>query len=102
MDYKDKIVKRFENPKNVGSLDKNDENVGIGLVGAPSCGDLMKLSIKINPETEIIEEAKFLTFGCGAAISSSDLVCELIKNKGVSEAENIKNVQIVEELSLPP
>src|SRR3990167_9729525 len=99
MVYSNKVVERFENPQHVGSLDKNDENVGVGLVGSPSCGDLVKLTIKINPETETIEDAKFKTFGCSAAIASSEYMCEMIIKKEVNEAEKISNKSIVEELS---
>lgn len=102
MAYSDKVLDHYNNPRNVGSLDKNDPNVGTGLVGAPECGDVMKLQIKVNPETGIIEDAKFKTFGCGSAIASSSLATELIKGKTIDEALQIKNTVIVNELSLPP
>ncbi len=101
MAYSDKVVDHYENPRNVGALDKNDENVGTGLVGAPACGDVMKLQIKVSPEG-IIEDAKFKTFGCGSAIASSSLVTEWVKGKTVDEAATIKNTQIAEYLALPP
>ena len=101
MAYSDKIQDHFNNPRNVGSLDKNDPNVGTGVVGAPECGDVMKLQIKVN-ENGVIEDAKFKTFGCGSAIASSSLATEWLKGKTLDEAEQIKNTQIVEELSLPP
>ncbi|GIU79544.1 MAG: iron-sulfur cluster assembly scaffold protein IscU [Bryobacteraceae bacterium] len=102
MAYSDKVLDHYNNPRNVGSLDKNDPNVGTGLVGAPECGDVMKLQIKVNPETGIIEDAKFKTFGCGSAIASSSLATELIKGKTLDEAMQLKNTVIVNELSLPP
>lgn len=102
MAYTDKVLEHYQNPRNVGSFAKNDENVGTGVVGAPECGDVMKLQLKINPETEIIEDARFKTFGCGSAIASSSYVTELVKGKTVSEAYQIKNSQIAQELSLPP
>lgn len=102
MAYTDKVLEHYQNPRNVGSFAKNDENVGTGVVGAPECGDVMKLQLKINPETEIIEDARFKTFGCGSAIASSSYVTELVKGKTVAEAYQIKNSQIVQELSLPP
>jgi len=102
MAYSDKVLDHYNNPRNVGSLDKNDPNVGTGLVGAPECGDVMKLQIKVNPETGIIEDAKFKTFGCGSAIASSSLATELLKGKTVEEALELKNTVIVNELSLPP
>ena len=101
MAYSDKVVEHAENPKNVGTLDKNDPNVGTGLVGAPACGDVMRLQIKVG-EGGVIEDAKFKTFGCGSAIASSSLATEWIKGKTVDEAEAIKNVDIVKELDLPP
>jgi nitrogen fixation protein NifU and related proteins len=101
MAYDSKVVDHFENPRNVGTLDKTDPNVGTGLVGAPACGDVMRLQIKVNDEG-IIEDAKFKTFGCGSAIASSSLVTEWIKTKTVEEATKITNQQIVAELSLPP
>ena len=102
MAYSDKVVDHYTNPRNVGSLDKKDPNVGTGLVGAPECGDVMKLQVKINPETNIIEDAKFKTFGCGSAIASSSLATEWLKGRSVDEALAIKNTQIVKELNLPP
>ena len=102
MAYSDKVVDHYNNPRNVGSLDKNDPAVGTGLVGAPECGDVMKLQMKINPETQVIEEAKFKTFGCGSAIASSSLATEWVKGKTVEEALAIKNTDIVKELALPP
>ena len=102
MSYSEKVLDHFENPRNVGSLDKNDPDVGTGLTGAPACGDLLKLQIKVDPETNIILEAKFKAFGCGSAIASSSLATEMIIGKSLEEAENIKNTQIVEELNLPP
>src|SRR5579885_1364397 len=101
MAYSEKVVDHYENPRNIGSLDKNDPGVGTGLVGAPACGDVMKLQIKVNAEG-IIEDAKFKTFGCGSAIASSSLVTEWVKGKSVDEASGIKNTQIAEELALPP
>jgi nitrogen fixation NifU-like protein len=102
MAYSDKVIDHYENPRNVGTLDKEDSNVGTGLVGAPACGDVMRLQLKINPDTEIIEDAKFKTFGCGSAIASSSLITEWVKGKTVGEAMELKNTQIVEELNLPP
>ena len=102
MAYSDKVVDHYNNPRNVGSLDKKDPSVGTGLVGAPECGDVMKLQIKINPETQIIEEAKFKTFGCGSAIASSSLATEWLKGRTVDDALAIKNTAIVKELNLPP
>ena len=102
MAYSDKVIDHYNNPRNVGSLDKKDPNVGTGLVGAPECGDVMKLQIKINPETQMIEDAKFKTFGCGSAIASSSLATEWLKGRTVDEALTIKNTQIVKELNLPP
>ena len=102
MAYSNKVVDHYENPRNVGSLPKDDPNVGTGLVGAPECGDVMKLQIKVNPETGVIDDAKFKTFGCGSAIASSSLATEWLKGKTVEEALAIKNTEIVEELSLPP
>ncbi len=101
MAYSDKVVDHYNNPRNVGSLDKNDQTVGTGIVGAPECGDVMKLQIKVD-EGGLIEDAKFKTFGCGSAIASSSLATEWLKGKTVDEAEEIKNTQIVEELNLPP
>lgn len=102
MAYSDKVIDHYNNPRNVGNLDKKDPNVGTGLVGAPECGDVMKLQIKINPETNVIEDAKFKTFGCGSAIASSSLATEWLKGRTVKEALTIKNVEIVKELNLPP
>ena len=102
MAYSDKVVEHYENPRNVGSLDKNDESVGTGMVGAPACGDVMKLQIKVNPATGLIEDAKFKTYGCGSAIASSSLVTEWVKGKSLDEALTIKNTHIAEELALPP
>ena len=102
MAYSDKVVDHYNNPRNVGALPKEDRNVGTGLVGAPECGDVMKLQIKVNEHTEIIEEAKFKTFGCGSAIASSSLATEWVKGKTLAEALEIKNTDIVKELSLPP
>lgn len=101
MAYSDKVMNHYENPRNVGSMDKNDKDVGTGLVGAPSCGDVMKLQLKINKEG-VIEDAKFKTFGCGSAIASSSLITEWVKGKTIEEAQKIKNVEIAEYLSLPP
>jgi nitrogen fixation NifU-like protein len=102
MAYSDKVLDHYNHPRNVGSLDKKDPNVGTGLVGAPECGDVMKLQIKVNPATGLIEDAKFKTFGCGSAIASSSLATEMLKGKSVDEALAIKNTVIVNELSLPP
>ncbi len=102
MAYTEKVIDHYKNPRNVGSLDKNDPSVGTGVVGAPECGDVMKLQIKINEQSGVIEDARFKTFGCGSAIASSSLVTEWVKGKTVDEALRIKNTQIVEELSLPP
>ena len=102
MAYSDKVLDHYNNPRNVGSLDKSSPNVGTGMVGAPECGDVMKLQIKVNPATNIIEDAKFKTFGCGSAIASSSLATEWVKGKTVDEALTIKNTDIVKELSLPP
>jgi len=102
MAYSDKVVDHYNNPRNVGSLDKKDPSVGTGLVGAPECGDVMKLQIRINPETQVIEDAKFKTFGCGSAIASSSLATEWLKGRSVDEALAIKNTSIVKELNLPP
>ncbi|HBY64472.1 MAG TPA: Fe-S cluster assembly scaffold IscU [Solibacterales bacterium] len=102
MAYSDKVLDHYNNPRNVGSLDKSDPNVGTGMVGAPECGDVMKLQVKVNPETGVIEEAKFKTFGCGSAIASSSLATEMLKGKTVDEALAIKNTELVQELSLPP
>jgi nitrogen fixation NifU-like protein len=102
MAYSDKVIDHYENPRNVGSFDKSDTSVGTGMVGAPACGDVMKLQIKVNPATGLIEDAKFKTYGCGSAIASSSLVTEWIKGKSLDEALTIKNTQIAEELALPP
>jgi len=102
MSYSDKVIDHYNNPRNVGSMDKKDANVGTGLVGAPECGDVMKLQIKVNPQTNIIEDAKFKTFGCGSAIASSSLATEWVKGKTVDQALAIKNTEIVKELALPP
>jgi nitrogen fixation NifU-like protein len=102
MAYSTKVIDHYENPRNVGTLDKDDDNVGTGLVGAPACGDVMRLQLKINPETEVVEDAKFKTFGCGSAIASSSLVTEWVKGKTIDEAMKLTNTSIVEELSLPP
>ena len=102
MAYSDKVIDHYENPRNVGSLPKDDANVGTGLVGAPECGDVMKLQVKVNPVTGVIDDAKFKTFGCGSAIASSSLATEWLKGKTVDEALAIKNTDIVAELSLPP
>ena len=101
MAYSGKVVEHFNNPRNVGSLDKKDDGVGTGIVGAPECGDVMKLQVKVNSEG-LIEDAKFRTFGCGSAIASSSLATEWLKGKTVAEAQEIKNTQIVAELNLPP
>ncbi|MES2014041.1 MAG: Fe-S cluster assembly scaffold IscU [Pseudomonadota bacterium] len=101
MAYSDKVLDHYENPRNVGTLDKNDPNVGTGMVGAPACGDVMKLMIKVN-DSGIIEDAKFKTYGCGSAIASSSLVTEWLKGKTIDEAYAIKNSAIAEELALPP
>ena len=101
MAYSDKVMDHYENPRNVGSLDKADPAVGTGMVGAPACGDVMKLQIKVNDEG-IIEDAKFKTYGCGSAIASSSLVTEMLKGKNLQEAQQIKNSTIAEELALPP
>jgi nitrogen fixation protein NifU and related proteins len=101
MAYSEKVIEHYENPRNVGSFDKNDVSVGTGIVGAPECGDVMKLQLKINADG-IIEDAKFKTFGCGSAIASSSLATELVKGKTLAQAMEITNTQIVEELALPP
>ena len=100
MAYSEKVLDHYENPRNVGSFDKSDPNIGTGMVGAPACGDVMKLQIKV--DNDIITDAKFKTYGCGSAIASSSLVTELLKGKTLTEAQNIKNTDIVEELALPP
>ena len=102
MAYSDKVIDHYNNPRNVGQLDKSSTEVGTGLVGAPECGDVMRLQIRVNPETQVIEEAKFKTFGCGSAIASSSLATEWVKGKTIAEALTITNTDIVKELSLPP
>ena len=102
MAYSDKVVDHYENPRNVGSFDKGDATVGTGMVGAPACGDVMKLQIKVDPATGLIEDARFKTYGCGSAIASSSLVTEWVKGKSLDEAMTIRNTQIAEELALPP
>jgi len=102
MAYSDKVIDHYENPRNVGSFDKNDTSVGTGMVGAPACGDVMKLQIKVDDDTGIITDAKFKTYGCGSAIASSSLVTEWLKGKTLDEAGTIKNKEIAEELALPP
>ena len=102
MSYSDKVLEHYSNPRNVGTLAKDDPNVGTGMVGAPECGDVMKLQIKVNPATGLIEDAKFKTYGCGSAIASSSLVTEWVKGKSLDEALTIKNTRIAEELALPP
>ena len=101
MAYSEKVIDHYENPRNVGALDKNDPSVGTGMVGAPACGDVMKLQIKVNPQG-VIEDAKFKTYGCGSAIASSSLVTEWVKGKTLDQAMEIRNTQIAEELALPP
>jgi len=102
MSYSDKVIDHYNHPRNVGSMDKTSTDVGTGLVGAPECGDVMKLQIKVNPQTNVIEDAKFKTFGCGSAIASSSLATEWVKGKTIDEALTIKNTEIVKELALPP
>jgi nitrogen fixation NifU-like protein len=102
MAYSDKVIDHYNNPRNVGQMDKSATEVGTGLVGAPECGDVMRLQIRVNPETQVIEDAKFKTFGCGSAIASSSLATEWVKGKTVAEALSISNTDIVKELSLPP
>ena len=101
MAYSDKVLDHYENPRNVGRLDEDDENVGTGMVGAPACGDVMRLQIKVNKDG-VIEDAKFKTYGCGSAIASSSLLTEWVKGKNLDEAASIKNTEIAQELSLPP
>ena len=101
MAYSEKVIEHYENPRNVGALDKDDPSVGTGLVGAPACGDVMRLQIRVN-DAGVIEDAKFKTFGCGSAIASSSLATEWIKGKSIDEAATVKNSQIAEELNLPP
>jgi nitrogen fixation NifU-like protein len=102
MAYSDKVIDHYENPRNVGSFDKGDATVGTGMVGAPACGDVMKLQIKVDPNTGLIEDARFKTYGCGSAIASSSLITEWVKGKTLDQAMTIKNSQIAEELALPP
>ncbi len=102
MAYSDKVVDHYSNPRNVGQMDKTSDEVGTGLVGAPECGDVMRLQIRVNPETQVIEDAKFKTFGCGSAIASSSLATEWVKGKTIAEAMTISNTDIVKELALPP
>ncbi len=102
MAYSDKVVDHYNHPRNVGTLDKSAAEVGTGLVGAPECGDVMRLQIRVNPETNVIEDAKFKTFGCGSAIASSSLATEWVKGKTIDQALTISNTDIVKELSLPP
>ena len=102
MAYSEKVIDHYTNPRNIGTLDKNSNTVGTGLVGAPECGDVMRLQIQVTPETGVIEDAKFKTFGCGSAIASSSLATEWLKGKSVDEALSIDNMDIVEELALPP
>lgn len=102
MAYSDKVIDHYENPRNVGSFDKDDDSVGTGMVGAPACGDVMKLQIKVNDDTGIITDARFKTYGCGSAIASSSLVTEWVKGKTLDEAGTIKNSEIAQELALPP
>ena len=102
MAYSDKVIDHYEKPRNVGSLDSTDDSVGTGLVGAPECGDVMKLQIKVDDETGIIEDAKFKTFGCGSAIAASSLATEWVRGRTIDEAMELSNTEIVEELSLPP
>lgn len=101
MAYSDKVIEHYENPRNVGSMNKDDENVGTGMVGAPACGDVMRLQIKVSDDG-VIEDAKFKTYGCGSAIASSSLLTEWVKGKSLEEAAAIKNTEIAEELELPP
>ena len=102
MAYSDKVIDHYENPRNVGGFDKGDADVGTGMVGAPACGDVMKLQIRVNPGTGVIEDARFKTYGCGSAIASSSLVTEWVKGKTLDQALAIKNTAIAEELALPP
>jgi nitrogen fixation NifU-like protein len=102
MSYSQKVIDHYENPRNVGKFDEGEVNVGTGLVGAPSCGDVMQLQIKVNPETNVIEDAKFKTFGCLSAIAASSLATEKIKGRTLDEARELKNSELAEELSLPP
>ena len=102
MSYSEKVIDHYENPRNVGSFAKGDDSIGTGMVGAPACGDVMKLQIKVDPATGLIEDARFKTYGCGSAIASSSLVTEWVKGKSLDEAAKIRNSQIAEELALPP
>lgn len=102
MAYSEKVIDHYENPRNVGGFEKGDASVGTGMVGAPACGDVMKLQIKVNPQTGLIEDARFKTYGCGSAIASSSLVTEWVKGKTLDEAMTIRNTQIAQELALPP
>jgi nitrogen fixation protein NifU and related proteins len=102
MAYSEKVVDHYENPRNVGTFDKGDASVGTGMVGAPACGDVMKLQIKVNEQTGVIEDARFKTYGCGSAIASSSLVTEWVKGKTLDQAQALKNSEIAEELALPP
>lgn len=102
MAYSNKVLDHYENPRNVGSFDKTEDNIGTGMVGAPACGDVMKLQIKVNPSTGLIEDARFKTYGCGSAIASSSLVTEWVKGKSLDDATKITNTAIAEELALPP
>lgn len=102
MAYSNKVVDHYENPRNVGSFDRNDDSVGTGMVGAPACGDVMRLQIKVNANTGIIEDARFKTYGCGSAIASSSLITEWVKGKTLDQAATIKNAEIAQELALPP
>jgi len=102
MAYSEKVVDHYENPRNVGSFDKDDSSVGTGMVGAPACGDVMKLQIKVNPQNGMIEDARFKTYGCGSAIASSSLVTEWVKGKTLDQATALKNSEIAQELALPP
>ena len=102
MSYSEKVIDHYENPRNVGSFAKGDDSIGTGMVGAPACGDVMKLQIKVDPATGLIEDAKFKTYGCGSAIASSSLVTEWVKGKSLDDAAKIRNSQIAEELALPP
>lgn len=102
MAYSNQVIDHYENPRNVGSFSKDEENVGTGMVGAPACGDVMKLQIKVNPDTGVIEDARFKTYGCGSAIASSSLVTEWVRGRTLEEAFSIRNSEIAEELALPP
>ncbi len=102
MAYSEQVIEHYENPRNVGSFEKGDTTVGTGMVGAPACGDVMKLQIKVNPESGVIEDARFKTYGCGSAIASSSLVTEWLKGKSLDEALTIQNTHIAQELALPP